>query len=362
MGRKSSIERDTVLVLGAGASLGARVERAAFERTPPLGKDLAGYLLGWLEQNDARDPERRRQAALEYDEGRPSSRLWDDHEAIDGLLRRARDWGSDDGFERVMSELAGRPEIGLLATLNAVIAVSFLGGDACGFDEGPDGYDALVSAVGPRLRAVITPNYDLLLEEALARPAMPSRYAGTLDAPAPVVVFKIHGSANFFLPNGGGRGVTIEIAQRNAKPTRGADQAPFFSSYNDHNLYAAPDRANARIEHKRREMMPVLVTYGPQKPAVHARPHLDKLREECFREMTESPPTRIIATGIRPPVDDDLDDPTWSNLCALFARLPSKKEYWSGKEDERRSMARFGFDGHDGWFKDLVEGLESEKD
>ncbi len=210
-------ERDTILVLGAGASLGAR---AGFALTPPLGKDLAGYLLRWLEENDPRDPDRRRTASLDYDAGRPSARLWDDYEALRDLLKRARDWGSDDGFERVMSELAAAPERGHLATLNAVIAVSFLGGTACGFDEAPDGYDTLVSALGSGLRAVITPNYDILFEEALPRSGMTSRYAGTLDGPARVVIFKIHGSANFFLPNGSGRGATIEIAQRTAKTTR----------------------------------------------------------------------------------------------------------------------------------------------
>jgi hypothetical protein len=49
-------------------------------------------------------------------------------------------------------------------------------------------------------------------------------------------------------------------------------------------------------------------------------------------------------------------------LCRLFERLPSRKAYWSGKEEERREMARFGFVGREGWFEDVVVSLEKEEE
>ncbi len=41
-----------------------------------------------------------------------------------------------------------------------------------------------------------------------------------------------------------------------------------------------------------------------------------------------------------------------------MAGLQSRKSYWSGSEEERRSMGRFGFVGRDGWFAEFVASLE----
>jgi hypothetical protein len=108
----------------------------------------------------------------------------------------------------------------------------------------------------------------------------------------------------------------------------------------------------------------VLATYGPSKPAVYARPHLDRLREQCRRVLRESPPARVIAVGIRPPFDglQGVDDPTWTELCKLLAELPTAKDYWSRVSAEHDAMARFGFVARDGWFDALVESLESERE
>lgn len=84
---------------------------------------------------------------------------------------------------------------------------------------------------------------------------------------------------------------------------------------------------------------------------------LDRIRSACSDALRAQPPARIIAVGIRPPSDDKGDDPTWSALCDLMTGLPSKKEYWSGAVDERAAMARYGFEGRNGWFEDLVSEL-----
>jgi hypothetical protein len=105
------------------------------------------------------------------------------------------------------------------------------------------------------------------------------------------------------------------------------------------------------------------VTYGPQKPALFALPHLEKLRADCASDLTDRPPARIIATGIRPPfktLDGD-DDPPWLALCELFKRLPCRKEYWSGDAEQAAQMSTFGFEHHEGWLDALIETIEKER-
>jgi hypothetical protein len=352
--------RDTVLVLGAGASFGARPHG---QRRPPLGTGLATYLLHWLQTNDPRTDGHR--SLLDGDDADPDEDLWDDYKELRALLEKAQGFGTADGFGRVMSELADGSKVGVLYALNSVIVASFLGGRDCAFEEEPDLYDRLFSALAGRLRAIVTPNYDILAEEALTRAGLPHYYGGVDVAGTAVALYKFHGSANFTLPIGAGRGVTVEIAQSGVKPIRTAAQVPFDSTYNDHPLYAIEGRRNALLHfncHHRHQQHPVLVTYGPQKPAVYGLPRLEQVRAACILDLRENPPARIIATGIRPPFEDarGYDDPTWSSLCDLFRDLPSHKDYWSGVATERDSMVAFGFRGRDGLFEDLVADVENK--
>jgi hypothetical protein len=361
--RTDSVERDTVLILGAGASLGARPEA---ECRPPLGAALAGYLLHWLEVNKPRRRVGAWSPGVDDDEenDKPDKRLWYDFEELRPVLEKARDCGAPDGFERAMSELADASKTGLLHSLNRVIAVSFLGGKACAFCEGEDLYDQLFRALGNRLRAIVTPNYDTLAEEALGRTGASYWYAGTTWSQEPIALYKIHGSTNFVQPSGSGRGATIEIAQSTSKPLRAVPQTPFPSFFNDHPLYAIRGHRNTFLHHDGvNDYRPIMVTYGPAKPAVYGLPYLEQIRQACSSGLRAAPPARVIAIGIRPPVDDSgADDPTWSGLCRLMADLSSNKSYWSGNAQERSAMARFGFVGRDGWFEDFVKSIESGKE
>ena len=138
--------------------------------------------------------------------------------------KRAQAFGTADGFERVMGELAEGSKVRVLYSLNSIIVASFLGGRECAFDEGADLFDRLFWRWANALQAVVTPNYDILTEEALTRIRM-TRFYGGVDVVRPgVAIYKFHGSANFTLPIGAGRGATIEIAQSNVKPIRTAPQ------------------------------------------------------------------------------------------------------------------------------------------
>jgi hypothetical protein len=162
-------------------------------------------------------------------------------------------------------------------------------------------------AIGPRLRAIITPNYDLLFEEALGRVGTTFRYAGTQAGPASVAVYKINGSVNFFLPSGAGGGATIEQAQASAKMLRVAEQDPMPTS-----------RKARPFESSRRVSVPHWTTESMTRPG------------------------RVSVISL--------------------AASAQKKEYWSRDSRERESMARFGFVGRDGWFSDLVKSVESGRE
>jgi hypothetical protein len=356
-----AFQRDTVLVFGAGASFGAR--RSA-EIRPPRGLELASYLLRWLDANKPAPGVSRWLVADDDDEDRPDIHLWDDYEELRPVLVRACNSTEPNAFELAMAELANAGRVRLLDSLNRVLAVSFLAGKASAFSEGEDLYDRLFRALGPRLGAIATPNYDLLAEEALHRLGVAHWYAGTTNTSEPVAIYKIHGSVNFAGISGAGGGATLAIAQRNARPLRAREQAFFPSGYNDHPLYVvAGSHRNVFLHQNDGRYRPVMVTYGPAKPTVWGLPYLERIREACIADLEGSPPARIIAIGIRPPLDDDgTDDPTWLGLCRLFERLPSRKAYWSGKEEERREMARFGFVGREGWFEDVVVSLEKEEE
>jgi hypothetical protein len=62
-----------------------------------------------------------------------------------------------------MAQLLAAKDRRALTKMNSVIALSFLLGGGCAFVPGKDLYDELFAKLGRRLRAIITPNYDLLV-------------------------------------------------------------------------------------------------------------------------------------------------------------------------------------------------------
>ncbi len=44
----------------------------------------------------------------------------------------------------------------------------------------------------------------------------------------------------------------------------------------------------------------------------------------------------------------------------MFKSLDCAREYWSKDEDERKKMARYGFEGRDGYFDELLRSLSVE--
>jgi len=362
--------RDTVLVIGAGASHGARTNEPR-ERRPPFGKDLAGYLLGWYDENAPKvehfDPWN---VAMEdeTDETAPSDDLYQFAAEVRAALAEAVDLCSSDnplGFEQVMAKLLleGEEKRHVLTKVNSVIAVSFLGGKTCLLGRADDAYDRLLGRIKDRLHSVITPNYDLLCEEALDRVGLTFRYSGDVGAQGQVVVYKFHGSANFFQSPGSSGSASEDIARRGVKPLTATEQKNLLSFSNDHPLGVSYPRENAFLEHKHKgaASYPVMVTYGPGKDATDGRRYLDEIRRACGDDLRQEVPARIIALGVSPPRGDG-DDDAWEGLCDVFNSLDCAKEYWSKVDHERKKMARYGFEGRDGYFDELLDALDREID
>jgi hypothetical protein len=306
----------------------------------------------------------------ELDGTAPPDRLYDGDPDVRPILVRAveRSRASDTGFEDVMDELMKGPpgSRAELERLNEVLAISLLGGRACALERMVDLYDELFLLLRARLRSIITPNYDVLAEEALERIGLTYRYGGTRYGDAQygdpqesgntdVVLYKFHGSANWFQVSGiGGK------AQM-AKPLRAVHQTRIPSFYNDQPLYPARGRENAFLEHKHGvPMPPVMVTYGPGKDALHGRPYLDGVREACAADLAGREPRRIIAFGISPPRGRG-DDDAWEKLCKLFSATGAAKQYWSGIPREREAMAAYGFEPRNGWLDELLAAIHSAK-
>jgi hypothetical protein len=337
------VKQGTILVIGAGASYGAR----AGTHPPPLGAELGEYLLGWLK--------------LESEAG--GAHDWPDclfDSKLEGVIKKARKrrrCASGTNFERAMEKLLKRQERATLQGVNRLIAAALLGGEKREFASRPDRYDQLLEALRGELRGIITPNYDLLAEEALARVGLSYRYrALSVAEPNAVVIDKFHGSVNWFHPAGGGVGSTIDIARQNSAPTKVVDQAHLLSHYNDRPLDTFA-RTGA-IDALKRGRSPVLVTYGPGKDAVVDRPTLDRIRSECRTDLEDDPPGLLIAVGISPPRGGG-DDDAWESLCECFRNLKCRKEYWSGDEQQRQAMETYGFSGRHGWLPELVTDAES---
>jgi hypothetical protein len=140
---------------------------------------------------------------------------------------------------------------------------------SCSTSSRPPASERILPVVGMRVASGEVVLETLARGISQARDGEAQFYAGTSDASAPVAIYKIHGSANFALATGGGRGATVEIAQANVKPLRAVEQKPFASLYNDHPLSALGGRRNTRLSHNCQTLYRILVTYGPKKPAVH---------------------------------------------------------------------------------------------
>jgi len=235
---------DRVLVLGAGASLGARAGlgvRTNDEPLPPLGRGLARYLLRWLSAND---PARKLRPFMDGFHYPPSAtcphytgkELWGNElldEVRSALVKVAeQDEGDYAGpatpFEVLMDAWSTSEDNEHLRVVQRLLVYAMNFGYGCAFAKSRDRYDDLLAWFQPTM--VVTVNYDTLVEEALLRRSLRYSYPGLLGPRDPagpsieivsspeggeiVPIFKLHGSVNWMSIYAFAVGADVEAVER----------------------------------------------------------------------------------------------------------------------------------------------------
>lgn len=343
-----------MLVLGAGASRGARDGTGA----PPLGHELASYILNWLHTNDPIGLKGRERTLISnpHSAEMPSDRPWDDGiDEVRGVLGSAM--GIDSGgavrFERVMDELAKENRLLLLNRLHRAIVWTMLTGKGCRFSEGVDRYDALFGH--PRLRSatvhVATLNYDILAEEALVRLGRSVRYPEVSDSQeAGVPFYKLHGSVNWRQVTADGGGATIEIARENASRNRveygrALGHERLSSRETGANYVPPGGRINLVLELKQASNTAdsIMAIYGAGKPVATNPACIGRVRQRCLDDLEQLGDADVTVVGLRPPIVLE-DDPALTRLFTVLATLRGTRTYVSPASEHCAWARHRGFE------------------
>ena len=345
---------DHFLVIGAGASKGAR---EAWGCAPPVGDELAAYLLDWLCANGCDD---RRSFAARLDESNdelPSNDLYSGEflAVVESFLRRARDRGD---FERELAGLfraehAGKHPALTWGRFNRLLAQAMLCGRRSRFEEGPDLYDELLRrhlVARPSTTAVISFNYDILIEEAAARLAGRSveqavHYPDIADDDGHadrLVVFKPHGSVNWMQTNDhvGGSATPCCIETRPAGPSVFEDRIVGLATGGQY--VAMGTRRGIVLEAKHLESTPILALYMGGKPVTSNQPAVDRHRAACLEAVRANRTAAVTVIGLRSPTSPG-DDPFLEQLLDAVRACAGPREYVNPSADERAHSATLGF-------------------
>lgn len=360
-----------VLLLGAGASLGARDDA---EVRPPLGRQLAGYLLRWLAANNPELPTVTRWPAFAPN---PDPLIvgpgpWQNRALLAEVRAELEQVAAQDAqsdaphFEALMERWAQAPirrggYRGHLEFMQQLLSYAMNFGNACAFLPGRDRFDDLLASFKPSV--IVTVNYDLLVEQALARASMRNSHPG-IPAPAaagtfrelvsegegPIVpMFKLHGSVDWFPVRSGAAGSDKETVEElaNANPlTPRPNDAVFgdkrtpLHSYDTKHTFEPYDGANLRIL-LQDDYNPVVAIYGRGKPLLRNLQHVRNHREACFEMLTEGGVGRVLAVGIRPVSEGD--DPVVHKLTSFLGSTTGRKEYVSPAPDDCKAFEALGF-------------------
>jgi hypothetical protein len=357
-----------VLLLGAGASLGARADENPLVQQilPPLGNQLASYLLNWMRANDPAQRLRQvvdgYQETFDHDLHHMNIDLWNAREDLSKIQRSLftiaqQQTSSNPGrtsFEVLMDSEEFRP---LLHTTQKLITLSMTAGRHCAFEDHPDRMDELITRMRPEL--VITANYDLLLENALDRNAISFDYPGlhgrtqgaesiknlTHASGTPVGVFKLHGSIGWHSLYNGAVSATLQVAERIAhdRPTTLRLSGPHAAA----DTWATSEERNRRnlvltLENSSVIGAPVIAVYGSGKYVLDNPSDIENHRATCLSRILGGSLDRVVAIGLRPPSEDD--DPILFQTINLLGKLAKERIYIAPSDDDCAEFRKRGFE------------------
>jgi hypothetical protein len=370
-----------VVLLGAGASLGAR---ARAEVPPPLGANLGRYMLQWLRSNRPANMLRFAKSKLHDPlagcELYAGERLWTEpafselFAALETLAESelAASPSESTPFELLMDSWWSRHDgRALLHLAQRTLCYSFLVGRHCGFLFRPDLMDTLIRHLSTvRNVTFISLNYDLLLEDALTRAKRAYTYPripgveGTIFTSngqgAPATIYKPHGSINWLSLRSDGTGSTLEIASKNSKPVKYMKQSGILVAQT-HGTYVSQDRTSLfyELEEAIDVEMPVIAVYGAGKHAIENPEHLDGHRSACREMISDLSNPDVLAIGVRPV--SSVDDPVLHKIVASLAGSAGQKEYVSPSSPECDHFERLGFASHRMTFQEWTDSLPATK-
>lgn len=335
--------REKWLIIGAGASFGARCELPQHQQ-PVLGSGLLDYLRQWLGANGERfsrqAPAPGTTAALQQQGRRGATET----ETLELFLSDASQHFNTTAtpFENAMNALLKTDYAwSTLPLVNRLLAEALLHGNGCRFAEHEDLYDEYLrqqtgSSIQFRSLRVISFNYDILFEEAALRGRSVAGlteavdYCGLqqasgliADAEPRVRIYKPHGSINWFdagtLPGGLWGSVRRRVSRISASGL-GLDHGEAYVPL------GTRDGLLGYLQVPTHQLC--LAQYCHSKPVAANDSVVAKVRSACLDALsTTNPETSVTIVGLALPRDDSADDPFLSALFKVLRAHPGEKVY-----------------------------------
>ena len=355
---------ERVLLLGAGASFGARDGLLGWSNydTPPRGNALATYLVEWFKRNNPATRGDTDTCPVHHEIDNPlctdcaGDQLWTDEGIGDVIVALADVATNEPGksdeptpFEGLMQSWS-EAEHQLFGPTHRLLAYAMNFGNSRAFVECRDRLDHLIARVEPTI--VVTVNYDTLTEEALRRRGLRGSHPG-LGHPGGghgqvspgvgqiVPVFKLHGSVNWMQVPSRSGSATYEEAQSTGRDrtTYGTQSGP-LPGVQTRETSATFDRPSLKVDLENGEN-PVIAVYGRGKHVIANSQHIDEHRATCLRRLAEAPIDCVIAVGIRPVSEED--DPVVGKVIDLLAAGARHKVCADPNADQCAEFERRGF-------------------
>jgi hypothetical protein len=357
-------ELDHIVVIGAGASFGARFDAADDDR-PPLGAQLPHYLHAWLQRNPSWVSSHvpRQLTIPDFRQSRTVGRS--PRDTIDSFLRDALRLRS---FEKAMNSWLDDPESAAFSVelINRLVAYSFLGGDGCACGARADLYDRFLRDYCglPNAAAsvqLISFNYELLLEEAVVR-VMNGASASATEVVEGVIedaveyaglktqfshsrsgqlvcVSKPHGSINWLDPWSSPGSMSNDQRPESRPSSSGVGL--------DHGVaYVCPGGRANLVDHLRNGNLPIILAqYSRGKPVAANSSVIDEVRARCLRDISAAKSPCITVIGLLPPKDVH-DDPFLLQLFKAISASDGAKHYVSPSRDDCARASKFGLTAH----------------
>jgi len=333
-----------------------------------LGRDLADYLLRWLKANDPDQlpPDKRILMISHEDYSLPSDDLWrnaEERAALESFLRDAarRCQTNAAGFEHAMADALRQQEASYRELfeekrdtlrgwrtfdrqIHRLLAFSMLMGNGCHFDERRDRFDELLGIHDPRDGlAIVTLNYDLLIEEALDRRGVAYWYPGVRDetnASSDVPIFKLHGSINWQPVPGGAVSSTLEVAQRNARPM--TLSGPDNTRETGMDCIIRGGRPNIILHYKHDETStPLLEVYARGKPALDNWEGIQAHFEQCLDKVRVNSTADVTVIGVGVPENVTEDDPRLHDVVEVLSEQRGRRAYVDPAQNKAWEAAGF---------------------